>query len=74
MNSSSEQLIRARALKADILAASGVWLPRREILLEWLDEFLERASAPNYEIEEGEASDLRALDHFLRQQKVPVAR
>lgn len=73
MNNSSEQLIRARALKADILAAPGVWLPRREILLDWLDAFLDRASAPKYEIEESEASDLRALDQFLRKQKVPVA-
>ena len=73
MIDNNEHLIQARALQADILAAPGVWLPRREILLEWLKKFLARAAAPLYEIEEGEAADLRALDQFLRRQKVPVA-
>lgn len=73
MNNNNEHLIHARALQADILAAPGVWLPRREILLEWLKAFLARAAAPKYELEEGETSDLHALDRFLRKQNVPVA-
>jgi hypothetical protein len=72
MNTNSEHLIHARALQADIVAAPSVWLPRREILLQWLMAFLARAATPRYEMEEGEADDLRALDQFLRKQKVPV--
>jgi hypothetical protein len=68
-----QELVHARALRADILAAPNVWLPRREILLEWLDGFLQRAAAARYELEPTEASDLEALDQFLRTQKVPVA-
>ncbi len=73
MNKNSEHLIHARSLQADILAAPDVWLPRREILLDWLQSFLARAAAPKYELDVSEATDLRALDQFLRRQKVPVA-
>lgn len=73
MNKHNEQIVHARALRADILAAPGVWLPRREILLEWLDQFLRRVVAPNYELGETEESDLAALDKFLRRKLVPVA-
>jgi hypothetical protein len=73
MTNNHEHLMHARALQADILAAPGVWLPRRDILLEWLNAFLVRAAASKYELEESEAADLRALDQFLRKQKVPVA-
>lgn len=73
MNNNSEHLIHARAMQADILAAPNVWLPRREILLEWLTAFVARAAAPRYELGESEASDLSALDRFLRKLKVPVA-
>lgn len=72
MNNNSEHLIHARAMQADILAAPNVWLPRREILLEWLKAFVARAAAPRYELGGSEASDLRALDQFLRRLKVPV--
>lgn len=73
MSNNNEHFIHARAMQADILAAPAVWLPRRDILLEWLKAFLVRAGAPRYELEETEAADLRALDQFLRKQKVPVA-
>lgn len=73
MSNNNEQLTHARALQADMLAAPDVWLPRREILQEWLKAFLLRAAAPKYELAETEAADLRALDQFLRKQKVPVA-
>ena len=68
-----EHLVHARALQADILAAPGVWLPRREIVLQWLEKFLQRVATPRYELGETEAADLAALDKFLRKQSVPVA-
>ncbi|MBI5766356.1 MAG: hypothetical protein HZA93_01065 [Verrucomicrobia bacterium] len=73
MTTIKEHLIHARALQADILAAPAVWLPRREILLEWLAAFLTRAAGPRYELGETEAADLHALEQFLRRQHVPVA-
>ena len=72
MNSHHEHLVHARALRADILAAPAVWLPRREILLDWLDKFLQRVAVANYELGETEADDLVALDKFLRKRSVPV--
>ena len=73
MNKHNEHLVHARALLADIVAAPGVWLPRREILLEWLEKFLQRVAGPNYDLGETEAADLAALDKFLRKRLVPVA-
>jgi hypothetical protein len=72
MNSHHEHLVHARALRADILAAPGVWLPRREILLDWLDKFLQRVAVANYELGETEMADLVALDKLLRNRSVPV--
>jgi hypothetical protein len=73
MNQHHEHLVHARALRADILAAPSVWLPRREILLDWLDKFLQRVAVASYELGETEAADLVALDKFLRKKSVPVA-
>ena len=68
-----EHLVHARALQSDILAAPGVWLPRRDILLQWLENFLQRVAAPKYELGETEAEDLAALEKFLRKKSVPAA-
>jgi hypothetical protein len=73
MNKNPEHLLHAKSLQADILAAPDVWLPRREILLDWLTGFLRRAEVKAYELGETEAADLTALDQFLRKRKVPVA-
>ena len=73
MNQHHEHVVHARALRADILAAPGVWLPRREILLDWLDGFLQRVNETNYKLGETETADLVALDKFLRKRSVPVA-
>lgn len=67
------QLDQARALRADIMAAPQIWLPRRDIILEWLNGFLLRAATPRYELDSTEAEDLNALERFLRQQHVPAA-
>jgi|LakMenEpi03Aug12_release.lakeMendotaPanAssembly.Ray.scaffolds.fasta_scaffold1347201_2 hypothetical protein len=73
MTESNHHLTHARSLRADILAAPSVWLPRREVLVQWLDGFLLRARAPAYALEETEAADLKALDLFLRGKMIPVA-
>jgi hypothetical protein len=73
MQTLNQYVTQARALRADILGAPTVWLPRREILLEWLNGFLLRAEKSRYELGETEPGDLVALDHFLRKKRVPVA-
>jgi hypothetical protein len=73
MTQSDPHLAHARSLRADILAAPSIWLPRREVLVQWLDGFLLRARVPAYALEETEAADLKALDLFLRGKMVPVA-
>ncbi len=73
MQKPSEHFLHARALRADILATPDVWLPRREILLEWLEGFLGRAETSRYELGPTEATDLTELDRFLRKKKVPIA-
>lgn len=73
MQKSAEQLTRARTLRADILAAPDVWLPRREVLIDWLNLFIQRASSSRQELDVTESDDLDALDRFLRKQKIPVS-
>lgn len=73
MSQPNEHLFHARTLRADILASPAVWLPRREVLLQWLDGFLVRAGVPAYDLGDTEAADLKALDQFLRRQHVPAA-
>jgi len=73
MSKINEQLTHARALRADILGAPTVWLPRRETMLLWLNAFLKRVEAPKYVLGETETADLVALDQFLRKKKLPVA-
>ena len=71
MHEKNEHLTRARALRADILAAPDVWLPRRENILSWLDSLLARSGES--EADDTTAADLAALDQFLRKKAVPVA-
>ena len=73
MPTSNKHLLHARTLQADILASPDIWLPRRDDLLQWLNEFMGRAKAPSFELGETEAEDLTTLDHFLRGNNVPVA-
>lgn len=73
MQKNHEHLAHARSLRADILAAPHVWLPRRDVLLEWLNGFLLRVEKPSYELADTEADDLTALEHFLRKKKIPAA-
>lgn len=69
----TEHLTHARQLRADILAAPAVWLPRREVVLDWLNAFVLRAEVAAYSLGETEADDLTALDQFLRKKKIPSA-
>jgi hypothetical protein len=73
MNTPTECLNQARALRTDIASAPGIWLPRRDDMTGWLNAFVKRAEDGAYELGETEAADLVALDQFLRKKRVPVA-
>ena len=73
MHKHHEHLTHARHLRADIMAAPEIWLPRREVLLDWLNAFLRRAEVAKYELGETEEADLAALETFLRRKHVPAA-
>jgi hypothetical protein len=73
MNTRQHSVTHAPSLRTDILAASAVWLPRREAVFTWLDAFLLRAAEPVYALAEIEADDLVALKGFLRSQAIPAA-
>jgi hypothetical protein len=73
MNTRQHSVTHAPSLRTDILAASAVWLPRREAVFTWLDAFLLRAAEPVYALAETEADDLVALKGFLCSQAIPAA-
>ena len=73
MAKTSDHFLQARSLRADILAAPTVWLPRRDIIVDWLNGFLLRAEKPTYNLGDTEAADLTALEQFLRKRNVPVS-
>jgi len=61
----------ASSLHADIKAAVNDGLPRREVLLEWLDDFLVRTKKRHFEIEQADVENLTALDQFVRFNRIP---
>jgi hypothetical protein len=73
MQNNKEHITHADSLRTDILGAPDVWLPRRDVILDWLNGFLRRAAVPSYALGDTEADDLTALDRFLRKRKIPVA-
>lgn len=73
MNTRQHSVTHAPSLRTDILAASAVWLLRREAVFTWLDAFLLRGAEPVYALAETEADDLVALKGFLCSQAIPLA-
>ena len=63
----------ARSLLAGIEGAPETYLPRREIIVDWLNGYLLRSDRRGYVMEPTEADDMVALDKFLRTHEVPVA-
>jgi hypothetical protein len=66
--------VHAEALLADMTAAAGTAIPKREALTDWLKAYLLRARARGYVVDRDDTDNLNALDKFLREQNVPVAR
>jgi hypothetical protein len=73
MNTLDPHHTHARELRADLLASPTVWLPRREVILNWLGAFLQRGATSKYVLGVTEENDLAELDQFLRKNDVPRA-
>jgi len=63
----------ASSLLHDITAASADQLPRREILLDWLADFLRRTAAQGYAVAANDVENLVALDKFVRVNRIPAS-
>jgi hypothetical protein len=64
--------VYATSLHADIEAAVNDGLPRRQVLLDWLDDFLLRVKKRGFQMEQGDVDDLTALDQFVRFNRIPA--
>jgi hypothetical protein len=62
----------ARSLLEDIQSAATGVLPRREILLNWLDAFLQRTAQMGFQLKPDELDTLLALDRLLRVNRIPA--
>ena len=64
--------VYATSLHADIHAVVKDGLPRREVLLDWLDDFLLRAKKRGFQMEQAEVNNLIALDQFVHMNGIPA--
>ena len=62
----------AKALLAGIEGAPDTYLPRRAVIVDWLNGYLLRSDRRDYVMDPTEADDLAELEKFLRQHDVPV--
>ncbi len=62
----------ATSLYTDIHAVVKDGLPRREVLLDWLDDFLLRAKKRGFQMVQADVDDLTALDQFVRINRIPA--
>jgi len=62
----------AESLHADIHAVVKDGLPRREVLLDWLDDFLLRVKKRGFQMEQAEVNNLIALDQFVHMNGIPA--
>lgn len=61
----------ATSLHSDITGAVNDGLPRRQVLLDWLDDFLLRARKRGFEPAGEDRENLTALDQFVRFNRIP---
>jgi hypothetical protein len=62
----------AKSLLTDIQAVAKNGLPRQEVILDWLDEFLLRSKKRGFQMGQPDVDDLTALDLFVRVNKIPA--
>jgi hypothetical protein len=72
MNDLNTYRTYATSLLADIQAVARNGLPRQEVLLDWLDEFLLRSKKRGFVMAQADVDDLTALDLFVRANQIPA--
>jgi hypothetical protein len=65
--------VYAVSLLADLQAAAKIGVPRREVLIDWLDDFLVRSKKRGFEMEQVEVDDLIALDEFVHRNGIAAS-
>ncbi len=63
----------AKALLAGITGVPETYLPRRAVIVDWLNGYLLRSDRRGYVMDPEESDDLIELDKFLRAHEVPTA-
>jgi len=64
---------QAKSLLAGIQGAPETYLPRRAVIVDWLNGYLLRSDRRGYVMDPAESDDLVALEKFLRAHEVPTA-
>lgn len=64
--------VYAVSLLADLRAAAKNSVPRQEVLLGWLDDFLVRTKKRGFQMERAEVENLIALDQFVHRNGIPA--
>jgi hypothetical protein len=64
--------VYAVSLLADLQATAKDGVPRREVLLDWLDDFLVRTKKRGFEMAQAEVDNLIALDEFVHRNGIPA--
>ena len=72
MSEPTSYQVYATSLHDDITASVNDGLPRREILLEWLEDFQTRAKKKGFQVEQADIDNLTALDQFVRFNRIPA--
>jgi hypothetical protein len=62
----------ASSLIADLSTPEAHPVMRREVLLDWLREFLRRSGAKGYRPDPVDVENLIALDQYLRVNRLPL--
>ncbi len=64
--------VYAASLLDDLQAAAKNGVPRREVILDWLDDFLVRTKKRGFQMEQAEVENLIALDQFVHRNGIPA--
>jgi hypothetical protein len=64
---------QAKSLLAGIQGAPETYLPRRAVIVDWLNSYLLRSDRRDYIMDPAEGDDLNALEKFLHTHAVPTA-
>jgi hypothetical protein len=72
MTKTSQYLAQALALQHAITHAPDTWLPRRDSLLDWLNNFVKRAESASFIPQASEVADLADLQLFITNKKIAL--